>query len=62
MTPRDFRNIHTTENSCRDALPYANMALKLPRVDVLTNFAKLKRKIPVLGSFLDFNNFFAIYL
>ena len=31
MTPRDLRNIHTTENSCRDALPCANMALKLPQ-------------------------------
>ena len=25
MTPRDFRNIHTTGNSCRDALPCANI-------------------------------------
>ena len=31
MTPRDLRNIHTTGNSCRDALPCVNMALKLPR-------------------------------
>ena len=31
MTPRDLRNIHNTGNSCRDALPYVNMALKLPR-------------------------------
>ena len=30
MTPRDLRNIHTNRNSCRDALPCANMALKLP--------------------------------
>ena len=30
MTPRDLRNIHTTGNSCRDALPCVNMALKLP--------------------------------
>ena len=30
MTPRDLRNIHTTRNSYRDALPCANMALKLP--------------------------------
>ena len=29
MTPRDFRNIYTTRNSCRDALPCANMALKV---------------------------------
>ena len=36
MTPRDLRNIHTTGNSCRDALWCANMALKLPRYfDVL---------------------------
>ena len=31
MTLRDLRNIHTTVNSCRDALPCANMALKLPQ-------------------------------
>ena len=31
MTSRDRRNIHTTGNSCRDALPCVNMALKLPR-------------------------------
>ena len=31
MTPRDLRNIYTTRNSCRDALPCTNMALKLPR-------------------------------
>ena len=31
MTSRDLRNIHTTGNSCRDALPCANMALKLPQ-------------------------------
>ena len=27
MTPRDLRNFHTTRNSCRDALPCANMKL-----------------------------------
>ena len=31
MTPMDLRNIHTTGNSYREALPCANMALKLPR-------------------------------
>ena len=31
MTPRDLRNIRTTGNSCRDALPCANMVLKPPR-------------------------------
>ena len=31
MTSRDLRNIHTVGNSCRDALPWTNMALKLPR-------------------------------
>ena len=31
MTPWDSGNIHTTGNSCRDALPCANMALKLPQ-------------------------------
>ena len=30
MTHRDLRKIHTTENSCSDALPCMNMALKLP--------------------------------
>ena len=31
MTPRNLRNIHTTGNSCMNALPCANMALKLPK-------------------------------
>ena len=31
MTPRDFRNICTTGNSCRDTLPFVRTALKLPR-------------------------------
>ena len=31
MTPRDLRNIHTTGNSYRDALPCATMALRLPQ-------------------------------
>ena len=31
MTHRSLRNIHTTRNSCRDAVPCANMALKLPQ-------------------------------
>ena len=30
LAPQDLRNTHTNGNSCRDALPYANMALKLP--------------------------------
>ena len=30
MMPRNLRNIHTTGNSCRDALPCTNMAPKLP--------------------------------
>ena len=29
MTPRDLRNIHTTGNSCKDALLCTSMALKL---------------------------------
>ena len=33
MTPRDLRNIHTTSNSCRHALPCVSMALKLPTDD-----------------------------
>ena len=31
MTPRDLRNIYIIRNSCRDALPCTNMALKVPR-------------------------------
>ena len=31
MTTRDLRNIHNTRNSFRDALPYMNVALKLPQ-------------------------------
>ena len=31
MTHCDLRDIHTTGNSFRDALPCANMALKVPR-------------------------------
>ena len=31
MIPRDHRNIHTIRNSCRNALPSTNMALKLPQ-------------------------------
>ena len=31
MSPRDLRNTHTTGNSSRDALPCANMALKVPQ-------------------------------
>ena len=31
MMPRNVRNIHTTGNSCKDALPCTNMALKLPQ-------------------------------
>ena len=31
MTQRDLRNINTTRNSCGDALPCANMELKIPQ-------------------------------
>ena len=31
MTPWDLRNACTTGNSCRDALPCVNKALKLPQ-------------------------------
>ena len=31
MTPSDLWNIYPTRNSCRDAFPCANMALKLPQ-------------------------------
>ena len=40
MTPRDFRNIHTTGNSSRDALLWANMALKLPQYSDLIDIFK----------------------
>ena len=39
MAPNDLRNIHTTGNSCRDALPWAEMVLKLPQ-----NFCFLMEK------------------
>ena len=29
MTPRDLKNIHTTGDSCRDALACADKALKI---------------------------------
>ena len=31
MTHRDLRNICTTRNTCKDTLPWPNMALKLPQ-------------------------------
>ena len=31
MMPMDIKNIYITENSCRDAPPCMNMALKLPQ-------------------------------
>ena len=31
MTPKDLRSIHTIGNSCRDVLPCAKKALKLPQ-------------------------------
>ena len=33
MTPRDLKNIHTTGNGCRDALPCANVAVLYPQGD-----------------------------
>ena len=32
MIPRNLRNICTTRNNCRDALPCGNIALKLPPI------------------------------
>ena len=31
MAPRDLRNTHSSKNSCKDALPCINVALKLPQ-------------------------------
>ena len=47
MTPRDLRNTHTTRNSCKDALPCANMALKLPRYFYLLKEKPLGRYFQV---------------
>ena len=47
MTPRDLRDIHTTGNNFRDALPCANMALKLPRYFYLLMEKPLGRKYQV---------------
>ena len=43
LTLRDLRNIHNTRNSCWDALPCANMTLKLPRYFYLLNEKLLGR-------------------
>ena len=51
MTPRDLRNIHTTGNSCRDALPCANMTLKLPRCFYLLMEKPLDRYFQVWSSY-----------
>ena len=47
MTRRELRNIYSTGNSCRDALPCANMALKLPRYLYLLMENPLGRYFPV---------------
>ena len=47
MTPRDFRNIHTTGSSCRDALPSMNMTLKSPHNFYLLMEKPLGRYFPV---------------
>ena len=49
MTPRDLRNNHTTGNSCRDALPCANMVLKLPRYFYLLMEKPLGSKFGLLA-------------
>ena len=51
MTPRDLRNIHTTGNSIRDALPCANMALNLPRYFYLLMDKPLGRYFQVRSSY-----------
>ena len=47
MTRRDLRNVHTTGNRCRDALPCANMALKVPRYFYLLMEKRLGRYFQV---------------
>ena len=53
MTPRDLRNIPTTRNSCRDALPCANMALKLPWLFLPADGAAPWLLLPILVSLLS---------
>ena len=45
MTPRDLRNIQTTGNSCRDALPYANIAPKLPPAFISLSQSQLIKQL-----------------
>ena len=47
MTPWDLRNNHTTGNSCKDALPCANMALNLPQYFYLLREKPLGRYFQV---------------
>ena len=51
MTPRDLGNIHTIGNSCRDALPCANMTLKLPRYFYLLMEKHLDRYFQVCSPY-----------
>ena len=51
MTPRNLRNVHTTGNSCRDALPCANMAQKVPQYFNLLMEKPLGRYFQVWSSY-----------
>ena len=50
MTPRNLRNIRTTASSCRDALPSANMAMKLPQY-----FYLLMEELEKIGNWFKAN-------
>ena len=51
MTPKDLRNIHSTRNSCRDALPCMKIALKLPQSFYLLMEKPLGRYFQVCSPF-----------
>ena len=53
MTPRDLRNTHTTGNSCRDALPCANMTTKTTPVFLPTGRAACWLLLPSSVSLLS---------
>ena len=57
MTPRDLRNIHTTGNSCRDPLPCANLALKLPQYFYLLMQKPLGRYFQVRSPYYQARHF-----
>ena len=56
MTTRELRNIYTTGNSCMDALPCANMALKLPQYFYLLMEKALGRHFQVQSPYYQVAN------